>query len=71
MVKVNVIFHSIYGHIYKMAEAIAEGAREVEGAEVEIYQVPETLPYEVLEKMGAIETKNLFAHIPVLTRRHV
>ena len=68
MVKVNVIFHSIYGHIYKMAEAVAEGAREVEGAEVEIYQVPETLPYEVLEKMGAIETKNLFAHIPVLTR---
>ena len=68
MVKVNVIFHSIYGHNYKMAEAIAEGAREVEGAEVEIYQVPETLPHEVLEKMGAIETKNLFAHIPVLTR---
>jgi NAD(P)H dehydrogenase (quinone) len=68
MVKVNVIFHSIYGHIYKMAEAAAEGAREVEGAEVEIYQVPETLPYEVLEKMGAIETKNLFAHIPVVTR---
>lgn len=68
MVKVSVVFHSIYGHIYKMAEAVAEGAREVEGAEVEIYQVPETLPYEVLEKMGAIETKNLFAHIPVLTR---
>ncbi|HET8688111.1 MAG TPA: NAD(P)H:quinone oxidoreductase type IV [Methanosarcina sp.] len=68
MVKVNVVFHSIYGHIYKMAEAVAEGAREVEGAEVEIYQVPETLPYEVLEKMGAIETKNLFAHIPVVTR---
>jgi NAD(P)H dehydrogenase (quinone) len=68
MVKVNVIFHSIYGHIYKMAEAIAEGAREVEGAEVGIYQVPETLPNEVLEKMGAIETKKLFAHIPLLTR---
>ena len=68
MVKVNVIFHSIHGHIYKMAEAVAAGAREVEGAEVEIYQVPETLPHEVLEKMGAIETKKLFAHIPVLTR---
>jgi NAD(P)H dehydrogenase (quinone) len=68
MVKVNVIFHSIYGHIYRMAEAIAEGAREVEGAEVEIYQVPETLPNEVLEKMGAIDTKKLFAHIPMLTR---
>jgi NAD(P)H dehydrogenase (quinone) len=68
MVKVNIIFHSIYGHIYKMAEAVAAGAREVEGAEVKIYQVPETLPEEVLMKMGAIETKKLFAHIPVLTR---
>ena len=68
MVKINVIFHSIYGHNYRMAEAIAEGAREVEGAEVGIYQVPETLPNEVLEKMGAIETKKLFAHIPILTR---
>jgi NAD(P)H dehydrogenase (quinone) len=68
MVKIKVIFHSIHGHIYKMAEAIAEGAREVEGADVGIYQVPETLPDEVLEKMGAIETKKLFAHIPVLTR---
>ena len=68
MVKVNVIFHSIHGHIYKMAEAIAAGAREVEGAEVKIYQVPETLPPDVIEKMGATETKKLFAHIPVLTR---
>ena len=51
-----------------MAEAVVAGAREVEGAEVKIYQVPETLPDEVLEKMGALETKKLFAHIPVLTR---
>jgi NAD(P)H dehydrogenase (quinone) len=68
MIKVNIIFHSIYGHIYKMAEAVASGAREVEGVEVEIYQVPETLPNEIIEKMGAVETKKLFAHIPVLTR---
>lgn len=68
MVKVNIIFYSMYGHVYRMAEAVAAGAREVEGAEVGIYQVPETLPEEVLEKMGAIETKKLFAHIPVLTR---
>jgi NAD(P)H dehydrogenase (quinone) len=68
MVKVNVIFHSIHGHIYKMAEAVAAGAREVEGAEVRIFQVPETLPHEIIVKMGAIETKKLFAHIPVLTR---
>lgn len=68
MVKVSVVFHSVHAHIYKMAEAVAAGAREVEGAEVGIYQVPETLPQEVLEKVGAIETKKLFAHIPVLTR---
>jgi NAD(P)H dehydrogenase (quinone) len=68
MVKINVIFHSIHGHIYKMAEAIAEGAREIEGAEVGIYQVPETMPKEIIEKMGAIEQKKLFAHIPVITR---
>lgn len=51
-----------------MAEAIAEGAREVEGAEVKIYQVPETLPKEVLEKMGPVDGKKLFVHIPVITR---
>lgn len=68
MVKVNIIFYSMYGHIYRMAEAVAAGAREVEGADVGIYQVPETLPDEVLEKMGAIEAKKLFANIPVLTR---
>jgi NAD(P)H dehydrogenase (quinone) len=58
MVKVNVIFHSVYGHIYKMAEAVAAGAREVEGAEVGIYQVPETLSLEIIEKIGAVETKS-------------
>lgn len=68
MVRVNIIFHSMYGHIYKLAEAIAEGAREVEGAEVKIYQVPETLPDDVIEKMGAVEQKKLFSHVPVVTR---
>jgi len=68
MVKVNIIFHSIHGHIYKMAEAAAAGARELEGVEVGIYQVPETLSNEVIEKMGATETKKLFAHVPVLSR---
>ena len=67
MAKVNVVFYSMYGHIYKMAEAEAAGAREVPGTQVKIYQVSETLPKEVLEKMGAVETKQSFAHIPVAT----
>ena len=65
--KVNVIFYSLYGHIYRMAEAVAEGAREIEGAEVGLYQVEETLPGEVLEKMGAVEAKKQFATVPTAT----
>ena len=62
---VLVLFYSMYGHIYRMAEAVAEGVREVKGAEVELRRVPETLPTEVLQKMGAIEPQKAFAHIPV------
>jgi len=65
--KINIIFHSLYGHIYRMAEAVAEGARQVGGAEVKVLQVRETLPDDVLAKMGALETKKKFAHIPVAT----
>ena len=65
--KVLVVFYSAYGHIFKMAEAVAEGAREVEGAEVHIRRVPETLPDEVLKKMGALESQNAFSHVPVCT----
>jgi NAD(P)H dehydrogenase (quinone) len=63
--KVQIIFHSLHGHIYRMAEAIAEGAREVPGAQVEVLQVAETLPQAILEKMGAVETKKAFAHVPI------
>ncbi|MGP0068691.1 MAG: NAD(P)H:quinone oxidoreductase [Isosphaeraceae bacterium] len=64
-VKVQIIFHSLYSHVYQLAEAIAEGAREVPNAEVVLAQVAETLPHEVLEKMGAVEAKKSFAHVPV------
>ena len=64
-VKVHVVFHSLYTHVYQLAEAIAAGAREVEGAEVTVAQVPEILPPDVLEKMGATGAKQAFAHIPV------
>lgn len=63
--RVKVIFHSIYGHVYQLAEAIAAGAREVPGAEVEVLQVAETLSDEILGKMGALEAKKTFAQVPV------
>lgn len=63
-VKVQVVFYSMYGHIHQMAEAIAEGAREVEGVEVELYQVPELVPDEALKRSGADKKRAVFAHIP-------
>ena len=64
-VKVQIVFHSLYSHVYQLAEAIAEGARQVAGAEVTLAQVPEILPPDVLEKMGATGAKQAFAHVPV------
>jgi NAD(P)H dehydrogenase (quinone) len=65
--KVIVVFYSMYGHIFKMAEAVAAGAKEIGGAQVELRRVPETLPQEVLEKMGAVEAQKIFGHIPICT----
>jgi len=62
--KILIVFYSAYGHVYKMAQAVAEGAKTVKGAEVEIRRVPETLPQEVLEKMGAVDAQKAFSQIP-------
>lgn len=63
--KVKIVFYSMYGHIYRMAESVAEGVREVKGAEVDILQVPELIPDDVLEKSGAKKARQVFAHIPI------
>ena len=67
MCKILIVHYSMYGHIYKMAEAVAEGVREVAGCEAVIKRVPETLPNEVLGKMGALEAQKGMAHIPIAT----
>ncbi|HTZ49295.1 MAG TPA: NAD(P)H:quinone oxidoreductase [Verrucomicrobiae bacterium] len=64
-IKVQVVFYSMYGHVYRMAEAVVEGAKQVPGAEVSLYQVPELLSDDVLEKYGAQAAKNTLAKIPV------
>ena len=65
--KILIVFYSTYGHVYKMAEAVAEGAKAVKGAEAEIRRVPETLPQEVLEKMGAVDAQKAISQIPECT----
>jgi NAD(P)H dehydrogenase (quinone) len=63
--KLLIVFYSTYGHVYQMAQAIVEGARQVPGVEIEMRRVPETLPLDVLQAMGAVEAQKTFAHIPV------
>jgi NAD(P)H:quinone oxidoreductase type IV len=62
--QVQVIFYSMYGHVHKMAEEVAAGARDA-GADVQLYQVPELVPDEVLERVGAKTARRAFAHLPV------
>ncbi len=59
------IFYSTYGHVWKMAEAVVEGARQVPGAEVSLFQVPELIPDDVLERIGAKAARQQFAQVPI------
>jgi len=63
--KLLVLFYSSYGHIHRMAQAIAEGAREVSETEVEIMRVPETLSPNMIQAMGAADAQKAMSDIPV------
>lgn len=65
--KVLIVYYSTYGHVHKMAEAIAEGVKQVNGAEAVMRRVPETLPDEILEQMGAVNAQKAISHVPVCT----
>lgn len=67
MCKILIVHYSMYGHIYRMAEAVAEGVNEVPECNAIIKRVPETLSNEVLGKMGALEAQKGMAHIQVAT----
>ena len=68
---VHIVFYSMFGHIYQMAEAVAEGAHEVGETQVGLFQVEETLPDEILVETGAGEAREQFAHIPIATVDHL
>jgi NAD(P)H dehydrogenase (quinone) len=65
MVKIQVVFYSMYGHVYQLAEAVARGARSVPQTEVTLYQVAELVPEEALKRSGAKAAREAFAHVPV------
>ena len=51
MARILVLYHSTYGHVEKMAEAVADGVRQG-GCEAVIKRVPETVPEDVQKKSG-------------------
>ena len=65
--KILIVYYSMFGHVHKMAEAVAEGAREIDGAEAVMRRVPETLPEDVLQKMGAVEAQKSMSQVPICT----
>jgi len=52
MTKVLVLYYSSYGHIESMANAIADGARSVDGTEVTVKRVPELVPEDAARNAG-------------------
>lgn len=52
MAKILVLYYSMYGHIETMAKKVAEGARNVEGVEVAVKRIPETMEPEAFKKAG-------------------
>ena len=69
--RIQIVFYSMYGHIYQMAQAVAEGARAVDGTEVSVLQVPELMSAEALEKSGAKAAREQFAGVPYATPDHL
>ena len=65
--KLLVLFYSTYGHVYRLAQAIAEGASEIPDVDVTVRRVPETLSPDVVQIMGATEAQMSFAKVPIAT----
>jgi NAD(P)H dehydrogenase (quinone) len=64
--KVTIAFYSMFGHVYRLARAVEEGAKSA-GAEVKLCQVRETLSDEILTKMGAAAAKKEWQNLPIAT----
>ncbi|MGD8106561.1 NAD(P)H:quinone oxidoreductase [Pantoea sp. FN0302] len=52
MAKILVLYYSMYGHVETMAQAVAEGASRVSGAEITVKRIPETMDAERFAQVG-------------------
>jgi NAD(P)H dehydrogenase (quinone) len=62
--RILIVYYSMYGHVHRLAKAVADGVGEVPGAEAILRRVPETLPDDLLAKMGALDAQKEMADIP-------
>ncbi len=63
--KILVLYYSLHGHLHTLANAIEQGINSVDGVKAVLKRVPETLPDNVIEIMGAEEFQKQFkAEIP-------
>jgi NAD(P)H dehydrogenase (quinone) len=65
--KILIVYYSLYGHIHRLAGSVAEGVREIQGAEAVMLRVPETLSPEIISMMGATDVQMEMSAIPVCT----
>ena len=63
--KVMIVYYSTYGHVHKMAEAMAQGVAQVNGAKAILRRVPETLSPDILEQMGAVDAQKAMSQVSV------
>ncbi len=63
--KVLICYYSLYGHVHRLAQAMMEGVKKVPGAEVKMCRVPETLPPDVIAKMGATDAQESMKNVPI------
>lgn len=62
--RIQVVFYSVHGHVFRLAEAISIGASGIEDTTVALYKVPDLVPDSVLEKSGGKAARAAFAHVP-------
>ena len=64
--KILIVYYSMYGNTFELANHVLEGAKSVEGAQVVLKQVPDLLPEALIEKDPKIkEAKEKQKHIPI------
>lgn len=67
MVQVNVIFHSVSGHTFRMAEAISDGVGDVARCQARLLRVPEPSGLQPITMPGLDKRHHDFSHIEEAT----